>query len=117
IAWLAACSLVAWLASSRHRPPGTWLLLAVLLSPLGALILLLVLGDPESAMLLSEKEERIRQQHPDRKDIYEAALNEMKCPACGAEVNPVTGDGLHSPHAEPWLLICDRCQTRVEPDV
>lgn len=25
-------------------------------------------------------------------------------------------DDLHSPDAEPWLLICDQCQTGIEPE-
>ena len=62
------------------------------------------------------KEERIRQQHPERKDIREAAMNEMDCPHCGAAVNPITEDGLHSSEKEPWLLICNQCQGTIEPD-
>lgn len=115
LGWLFFSSLVAYAASKFHRAPATWLMLALLLSPLAAFFLLLVAGDPEATRALQEKEERIRERHPDRKDLREAALNEMECPHCGAPVNPVTGDGLHSLPAEPWLLICNECQGRVEP--
>ena len=100
-----------------HRPPATWFLLALLLSPLVAFVFLVLAGDPQQAMALAEKEERLRQRHPGRQDHREAALNEMQCPHCGAAVNPVTEDGLHSPEAEPWLLICNQCRGTVEPDV
>src|SRR5262249_35040482 len=116
IVWVLFCFLVGKAASLFHRPPATWFLLALLLSPLLAFVLLLIAGDPWEAMALRQKEERIRQRHPERKDIREAALNEMECPRCGAVVNPVTGDGLHSSEAEPWLLICNQCQGKIEPD-
>jgi hypothetical protein len=66
---------------------------------------------------LREKEERLREQHPGIKDVRLAELNEMQCPHCGAAINPVTGDGLHSPRAEPWLLICNQCFATIEPEV
>lgn len=115
-AWLLPCFVVGRTASSFHRPPATWFLLALLLSPVVAFVLLHIAGDPQEALTLQEKEEQIRQQHPGRKDIREAALNEMKCPHCGAAINPITEDGLHSSEREPWLLICNQCQGTVEPD-
>src|SRR5262245_43532472 len=117
IFWLLLCAVVGGIASSFRRPAGLWFLLALVLSPLIALVLLFVVGDPQRAVALREKEERIRQRHPERKDIREAALNKMNCPRCGAVVNPVTGDGLHSSDAEPWLLICNQCQGKIEPNV
>jgi hypothetical protein len=114
--WLLLCALVGRAASSSHRPPATWFLLAVLLSPLAAYVLLLLAGDAEAGRALAEREERIRRRHPGLKNVREAALNEARCPRCGAEVNPVTGEGLHSPEEEPWLLICDGCQTPYEPE-
>jgi len=117
IPWLVVCSLVARLASSFHRPPATWFLLALLLSPLLVAVLLLILGDAERAIMLRESEERIRQRHPERTDLREAALNEMQCPHCGATVNPITEDGLHSPETQPWLLICNQCHGAIEPDL
>ncbi|OAI47618.1 hypothetical protein AYO44_01710 [Planctomycetaceae bacterium SCGC AG-212-F19] len=117
LVWFVFAILVGRLAAWFHRSPGTWFLLALLLSPLVAFIGLLLAGDPQQAATRHEQEERIRQQHPDRKDIREVLLNEMTCPHCGAAVNPVTGDGLSSPQAQPWLLICNRCQNAIEPDV
>jgi hypothetical protein len=117
VVWLLFCCLVGRAAASFGRRPSTWFLLALLLSPLAAYVLLLVAGDARSALALREKEERLRQRYPDRADLREAALNEMDCPHCGAPVNPVTGDGLHTTEAEPWLLICDRCQATIEPDL
>ncbi|HJZ93884.1 MAG TPA: hypothetical protein VKE40_23625 [Gemmataceae bacterium] len=114
--WLLMCAMVGRAASSFHRPPGTWFLLAAVLSPLAAYVLLLLAGDPEAWRALAEREDRIRRRHPNLKNVREAVLNEAHCPRCGAEVNPVTGEGLHCPEEEPWLLICDGCQTTYQPD-
>jgi hypothetical protein len=116
LAWILLCLVVGKIAASFHRPPGTWILLALLFSPLVAFVFLLIAGDTEQALALAQKEEEIRRKHPERQDIREAALNEMNCPHCGAAINPVTEDGLHSPAGKPWLLICNQCQTAVEPD-
>ncbi len=53
----------------------------------------------------------------DDKRQSEDAVYEMACPQCGAKVNPVTRQGLHSPELEPWLLICDNCQATIQPYV
>ncbi len=98
-------------------PPAIWFLLALLCNPLLVFAILWIIGDPEATAALREREDRIRERHPERKDIREAALNEMNCPHCGAAVNPITEDGLHSSEREPWLLICNRCQGTIEPDV
>ncbi len=115
--WGFLCYLVGRAATRFNRQATPWILLSILLSPLAAYILLLFSGNPQEALSLQEKEERIRRQHPERTDIREAALNEMNCPHCGAVVNPITEDGLHSSETEPWLLICDQCQGIIEPDV
>lgn len=115
--WFFFCFLVGRAASAYRRPPATWFLLAALLSPLVAYVLLLVAGNPEQTDALRETEERIRRRHPELKDVRQAALNETQCPSCGADVNPITRDGLNSPEAEPWLLICNECGSRVEPEV
>ena len=114
--WLLLSFLVGRFASSLHRSPAIWFLLALLCNPLLAFAILWVIGDPQATVAI-EREDRIRQRHPERKDIREAALNEMNCPHCGAAVNPITEDGLHSSEREPWLLICNRCQGMIEPDV
>lgn len=117
VVWLGFCFLIGKIASAYRRPESTWVLIALLTSPLVALILLVFLGDPESAVEQQEKEERLRQLHPDRKDIREVALNELLCSTCGAAVNPVTGDGLHTPEGEPWRLRCNQCHADIQPDV
>ncbi|WP_439626561.1 hypothetical protein [Gemmata sp.] len=72
--------------------------------------------DDERGRALREKEERIRREHPDLKDVREAAMNEMQCPACKSTINPITGDGYHSPRGEPWVMLCNQCKRRIEPD-
>ena len=114
--WLLLCALVGRAASSFHRPPATWFLLAAVLSPLAAYALLLLAGDPKAGRAWAEREERIRRRHPGLKNVREAILNEAHCPRCGAEVNLITGEGLHTSDEEPWLLICDGCQSPYEPD-
>jgi hypothetical protein len=39
----------------------------------------------------------------------------INCPNCGSRVNPATGEGLHCPVGQPWVLICDRCQNKIDP--
>ncbi len=115
--WVALAGLVTRAAVAYRRPPGTWVLNSLFVGAPIALILLYIVGDPEDAAALQDKEERIRRRHPERTDIREAAMNEMRCPTCGADVNVVTGDGLHTAEDEPWLLFCDRCKGQIEPDV
>jgi hypothetical protein len=115
--WLFLCYLVGRAAMSYHRSMGVWFVLAVLLSPLVAGVCLLIAGDCQEALARQEREERLRQKYPGRTDLHEAAMNALHCHGCGAEVNPITGDGLTSSETEPWLLICARCQTRIEPEV
>jgi len=117
LAWLVFCGLVARAASLYHRNPGAWFFLAMVLSPLIAFAFLIISGDAAQAVALSDKEERLRQRNPERENLPEAVLNEMNCPECGAEVNPVTGDGLHTGQMEPWLLICNQCKATITPDV
>src|SRR3954451_25033057 len=62
--WFLLCALVGRAASSLHRPPATWFLLAALLSPLAAYALLLLAGDPEAGRAWAEREDRIRRRHP-----------------------------------------------------
>src|SRR5262245_33433740 len=82
--------LVAWAARTYGRPAGAWFLLALLVSPVIAFAVLWIVGSPADGAL-GEKEERLRQRHPDRTDIREVAMNEMRCPRCGAALNVVTG--------------------------
>ena len=117
IVWLGLSLLVARLAVSYKRSGAAWFILAVLFSPLTALVFLVVADVPHAAVVLEEKEERLRRGHADRTDIRDLALSEMQCPKCGARVNPETGDGLHSPEGEPWLFLCNQCQAEIEPAV
>jgi hypothetical protein len=114
--WLGLCALVGRAAIGFHRRPVVWFLLAALSSPLAAYVVLLLVGDAGARREWAEREERLRRRHPDLKNVREAARSEARCPRCGAEVNVVTGDGLLTSEAEPWLLICQACQTPYEPD-
>jgi len=116
VVWVLLCALVGRAASAFHRPPATWFLLAAVLSPMAAYALLLLAGDPEAGRAWAEREERIRRRYPGLKNVRDAALNKAHCPRCGAEVNLITGEGLHTSEEEPWLLICDGCQTPYQPD-
>ena len=93
-----------------------WFWLSFLVSPLVALI---VVGDRDGdeARAFHEKKARIRREHPELKDVHEAAVNETRCSHCKATINSVTGDGLRSPEREPWVLICNQCNNPVEPDL
>ena len=113
--WIVLCLLVGWRATSYKRSPEAWFLLAMLFSPLAAFVFLLVANVPHAAVVRREREDRLRRAHPERADIREAALSELFCPKCGATLNPATGDGLHSPEDEPWVLICNQCATEIQP--
>ena len=115
--WVLLCVLVGWTAKSYQRSPAAWFLLAMIFSPLAGFVFLLVANVSHSAVVLEEKERLVRERHPERTDVREIAVSETRCPQCGATVNPVTHEGLHSPDDEPWLLICNQCQAKIEPDV
>ena len=117
IVWLAFCRLVGRMAASLNRRPDTWFLAALLASPLVAFLLLFMYGDARENAAMRDREERIRELHPEVKDVHLAALNETQCPHCGADVNPVTGNGLHSRERTPWVLVCNKCQGEIEPEV
>jgi hypothetical protein len=50
-------------------------------------------------------------------DVIDESRYSMRCPRCGARINPLTREGLHSPAGEPWLLICDGCDQTIQPEV
>lgn len=114
--WVLLCFMVGKAAEGFNRPAANWFLAAVFFTPLLAFIVLQFVGDPVRSEELEEKAERIRRRHPERKDIQEAAMHETNCPHCGAAINSVTEDGLHSSSSEPWLLICNECNRTFEPD-
>jgi hypothetical protein len=115
VVYFVLCVLVGWLATSYQRSADAWFVLAVLFGPEAAFVFLLVANVPHAAAVRSEKEERVRREHPEWADVQEVALSELACPKCGATVNPATGDGLHSPEDEPWMLICNQCGAEIEP--
>ena len=94
-----------------------WYWLTFLISPLAAIAFFASREkDDEAAQELREREKKIRREHPDLKDVRDAAVNEMQCPGCKATINPITGDGFYCPPGEPWAMICSQCNNRVEPD-
>jgi hypothetical protein len=109
VAWMGGCFLVGRLAVGYGREFGVWVLIALLTSPLLAFVLLQFAGDADRARDLAAAEDDLRRRHPALRHVREAAVNETHCPTCRAAVNPITRDGLHSPDAEPWLLLCDTC--------
>jgi hypothetical protein len=90
-----------------------WFLLALFFSPAVTYVFLLAAGVPYSAVAFDASVERARKEHPERTDVREIALNELRCPKCGSTVNPATGDGLRSLDDEPWRLICDTCGSEI----
>ena len=63
-------------------------------------------GDPRPAFRCSECEIAI---------IW--GPNWIVCPNCSTPINTTTGRGLTSPEDEPWLMLCEQCQTEIQPDV
>ncbi|MBC8873013.1 MAG: hypothetical protein H8E44_26565 [Planctomycetes bacterium] len=115
IAWIPLCFLVARAAKTYQRSGTGWFALAFVFSPLVAYTFLLVADVPHKAVLRQQKEDRVRDRHPDRTDAREVAHYERDCPNCGAAVNTSTGDGLHSPESQPWRLLCENCDTEITP--
>lgn len=115
IAWIPLCILVGMDAGGKLRSGFAWFLLAFLFSPFVAYIFLMIAGVSHNAVVRIEKEKVFRRQHPERSDVREVVANEMACPKCGAIVNPVAGDGLHSREDEPWVLLCDSCECEINP--
>ncbi len=92
-------------------------LLSVVAAPLlGGIVIPGKFVDEERERELREKEQRIRSEHPELKDVHEAVVNDTTCPHCKAVINPITGDGYHSPPEEPWVMICNQCNATLEPD-
>ncbi|MGO9114242.1 MAG: hypothetical protein ACLP9L_33930 [Thermoguttaceae bacterium] len=115
VLWFALSFFVGWLAVSYRRSQLAWFLLALLFSPAVAYVFLFVAGVPYSAVAFDASVERARKQHPERTDVREIALNELRCPKCGGTVNPATGDGLRSLDNDPWRLICNTCGSEITP--
>ena len=69
-------------------PAGHVVSAGTLAQPVGGVRAAVSCRRPHRAMALQEKEERIRQRHPERKDLREAALNEMQCPTLRGRGQP-----------------------------
>jgi len=115
LAWVPLCFLVAKAAKGHQRSATGWFALSFVFSPLVAYIFLIVADMPHKAVSRQQKTDRVRDRHPNRTVLRVEMEHEMDCPNCGAAVNSYTGDGLHSPEDEPWLLICDKCKTEIVP--
>ena len=93
---------------------------AILLFVIGGIIGLVVLavynkGQRDASRSVGFRERRVPLHDPDRTEASGVIGAELQCPYCGATVNPATGEGLHSPVGQAWVLICDQCQNRIEP--
>jgi hypothetical protein len=117
LAFLAIGLIFVLLGGSMHIDLGG----AIVLFVVGGVIGLVVLAvynkgrrdavDREAAF----QEQRGANPHSEHTDADEVGGAWVNCPHCGARVNPATGEGLHSPGGQSWVLICDTCQHRVEP--
>ena len=117
IIYVGFSAVVAQVARSYDRSPVVWFILSLLFSPVTSFIFLIVADVPHNAVAAKYQEDCLRKQYPEEKDLGQVALGETRCPQCGATVNTTTQDGLHSPEDEPWLLLCKRCQTAIEPPI
>ncbi len=113
--WIFFSLLVGSRAPKYHRSPGAWLLLSLIFSPLTAFVFLNVAGISYNAVVRKTKEQRLGAEHPELAGIAkELVLYETNCPACHAQVNPATGDGIApAPEDEPWRLACASCGAEI----
>ena len=93
--------IVGLMAKPYQRSTRAWFFLAMAFTAPVAFVFLLVAGFPNSGVVRNKKEEWTRTQHPERVDVSGIAQSELTCSQCGATINPVTGDALHSPEEEP----------------
>jgi hypothetical protein len=129
LAFLAIGLTFVLLGGSVHINAGGAILLFVIGGVIGLVILAVYRSGQRDAM---DREFAVRRQRDrdamdrefafrKRRDPYEhpeggeVGGTGVKCPHCGANVNPATGEGLHCPVGKPWVLICDKCQNTVEP--
>ena len=117
LAFLAIGLIFVLLGGSIHINLGGALLLFVIGGIIGLVILAVYSKGQRDAVdrEFAFREQRGPYQHPERTNVGAVDETGMKCPHCGARVNPATGERLHSPVGESWVLICDRCQNKIEP--
>ena len=114
--YMFLCYVIARHAQTCLHSFSAWFGLSFIFTPLVAFVFLCFAGTPHEAVVLKEKEDRARQEHPSRTDLRAIAIAETQCPKCGARVNPETRDGLRSPEDQPWQLLCLECGAEVEPN-
>jgi len=117
--WIGMLIGVWYLAESRGREPGTWLVVAVLLSPLLALVILAVIGrettgDPEP--------EKARSAVPDSSDVLDVPPS-PKPGEAGAAVGatpageqPAKSPVVAAEARKGAMKICGQCATEVDED-
>ncbi|MBN1461688.1 MAG: hypothetical protein JXA57_19320 [Armatimonadetes bacterium] len=116
VLYVALCVLVGRLARRYLRSPVGWFLLAFFFAPLIAFIFLLVASTPHCAVLRKQREDAVRERHPDAspKEITIIVANEATCPKCDAPVNLYSKKGLHASEKKPWIYLCDACAAEIE---
>lgn len=88
VLWLFFAVLVALLARKRGRSSGIWFFLAIVLSPIGAGLLVLILQDlsgPMTVRVIAEEKPAVAPM-PRSGGLYAAAASEKKCPDCAEMV-------------------------------
>jgi hypothetical protein len=117
LAFLAIGLVLVLLGGSMHIDLGGAILLFVIGGILGLVILAVYHKGQRDAVDrgVGFRGQRVPLQHPQRTDSGAVVRAEMPCPYCGARVNPATGEGLHSPVGQSWVLICNHCQNPIEP--
>jgi len=131
LVFLAIGLIFVFLGGNMHINAGGAILLFVIGGVIGLVILAVYRSGQRDAMdrelAVRKQRERDamdrefafrRQRDPDQHpEGGEVGKTEVKCPHCGANVNFATGEGLHCPVGKPWVLICDKCQSTVEPSI
>jgi hypothetical protein len=115
LAFLVIGFLCVLVGGSMHIDLGGAILLFVIGGVIGLVFLAVYNKGQHDAVEAPAafRSQRLTPQQAERDDLDEMAGTEMRCSQCGARVNPATGEGLHSPVAEPGILLCDTCQARI----
>jgi hypothetical protein len=115
LVFLAIGLIFVLLGGRMHIDLGGAILLFAIGGVIG-LVILAVYSKGQRDAVHREFQRRAQEgayQRPEHADV--ADVGGVKCPHCGASVNPDTGEGLHCPVGKPWVLVCDKCQNTVEP--
>jgi hypothetical protein len=116
LAFLVLGMLAVMLGGHMHIDIGGAILLFVIGGVIGLVVLAIYgKGQRDAAdRRYASREERDPYSEPEPAAGGERGRAWRFCPHCGARINPTTGEGLHSPVGEDWLLICDRCRNEIE---